>query len=328
MGGSAMPTSSVTKPLVNIAQNNKTSAVPLIESAQAKQARLLSEGGEIAVSPAGRATVTPPMARRGSEVALAAESATPKLAPPKTSILRRADGSAVITMPDYKVSTMLKPQEVNEMIRAGLLRREGNRLVGGENAFGFAAGIEPELDKDGNPTGKFKFNVAKAMLGFAGVSAAKKIAPKLAGKGDDVLYHGAAGKIDKFDNALMRGGNQGKGIYLSNNPSIAKYHSFGAKDRVLEKELGRMPYASEKTTGVVLDVKVKPDANIKKLDYTPSAKEVDALKKQGFDGVDFVDEVVLEEWNPKLHGEYPKKGASRTTMIFDADNVEIKKTAQ
>lgn len=148
--------------------------------------------------------------------------------------------------------------------------------------------------------------------------------PKL-GKESPSLYHGTAKRFDKFDSAMMRGGNQGKSVYLTDNVNIAKYHSFGANDRVLEKELGRMPYSSEKKVGEVLDVQIAPNAKIKTLDYTPTQKEVDKLKAQGYDGITFVDEVALEEWNPKLHGEYPKKGSAKTTMIFDPEKAIIKK---
>lgn len=57
-----------------------------------------------------------------------------------------------------------------------------------ENVFGLTAGFEPELDKDGKPTGKYKFNPAKAAMGFAGMTLANKtglstkILEKLKGK--------------------------------------------------------------------------------------------------------------------------------------------------
>lgn len=157
------------------------------------------------------------------------------------------------------------------------------------------------------------------------LEAGKKKEAALTEAAQKNLYHGTGGRgFAAFDNASMREGNQGKGIYLTSNKDVANYHSFGAQDRALEKELGRMPYANEKKAGQVLDVSIKPGAKIKKLDYTPTAKEVEAIKKQGYDGVDFVDEVVLEEWNTKLHGEYPKKGEARTTMIFDSSSVEVK----
>lgn len=137
------------------------------------------------------------------------------------------------------------------------------------------------------------------------------------------LYHGTAqGGFDKFDNAKMRSGNQGEGIYLTTSPDVAKYSGYAAQIRAFDKANSRMPNLAEQTPGSTLSVAVRPDAKIKKLDYAPTPSEVLALKKEGFDGITFPDDVVREDWNTELHGPYPKKGTAETTVVFDAKSID------
>lgn len=45
-------------------------------------------------------------------------------------------------------------------------------------AAGAMAGIEPEFDEEGKPTGKIGFDLKKALMGMMGMTAAKRLAPK------------------------------------------------------------------------------------------------------------------------------------------------------
>ena len=137
------------------------------------------------------------------------------------------------------------------------------------------------------------------------------------------LYHGTSENgVAKFDNSQMRGGNQGNGVYLTDSSKVADYHSYDAQSRLEDAKNGKMTPYSQQKPGKVEKVFIKPNIKIKVLDKMPTKSEVDALKKEGFDGVRFPDEITREEWNTKRHGDYPSKNEVKTTMIFDAKNVQ------
>lgn len=142
---------------------------------------------------------------------------------------------------------------------------------------------------------------------------------------DGILYHGTATEFTEFDPTKFRGGNQGDGVYLTTSKDIANYHSYSAKDNVLDKRLGRMPKQSEREAGVVLETSLKPGLKIKELNKMPNQRDVEAYKKEGYDAVVFPDEVVREDWNTALQGPYPKNGTAKTTLVFNPANVVVNK---
>lgn len=142
--------------------------------------------------------------------------------------------------------------------------------------------------------------------------------------GDPTLYHGTASRFTEFDPARMRIGNGGYGVYLTSSKDIANYHSYAAKDNVLDKSLGRMPYTNERQAGEILQTQLKPGLKMKEFKKMPEPYQIEAAKKEGYDAISFPDEVIREDWNSDFQGPYPKSGIAKTTVVFDPKNVIIK----
>ncbi len=137
------------------------------------------------------------------------------------------------------------------------------------------------------------------------------------------LYHGTAkgNNFREFDLGLANSGNQGKAIYLTDSPDIANYHSYHAEMSAIDKKTGKSPRMAD-SKGSTLQISIDPNAKIKTLDHTPSPQEVENIKKEGFDGIKFADDVVREDWNTKIMGPYPKSKVHNTTLIFDPKKVQ------
>lgn len=139
----------------------------------------------------------------------------------------------------------------------------------------------------------------------------------------EALYHGTAGDFTEFDTGKMTGGNLGPGVYITNNPQAAKYYSMLAHvDQQFKNSKEQFPNI-KRVPKNVLDISIDPKAKIKKLDYMPTKKEVEAIKNQGFDGIRYPDETfkTTEDFDRKTLGEFPKDPIA--TIVFSAKNVKI-----
>lgn len=219
-----------------------------------------------------------------------------------------------------------KTQKLNSDLK---LIKNGKRPTG--EAMGAMAGIEPELDKDGNPTGKFKFNVAKAMLGFAGVSAAKKIAPKLAGKGDDLIqeakkYKSAEEFVKAHGKPVFSGGSE-----ITKAWSNEKMGGFGSIYRG-RNELGGGIYITDspeyaKTFGSQLtESLLKP--NLKLLDIRETSKVIGSAElnkiKAGFKDYNNYLKNGGEELLPT---DYPNEIVDKIQNVYGGNSTDILKKA-
>lgn len=125
---------------------------------------------------------------------LPASSETKLLTAPKVNGSFKPDGSVLLEMPSQGIKKTLPAQEARELLKAGIIKKEGNKIIGGDNAFGLAAGIEPEYDENGKLKG-YKFDAKKAMLGFAGITMGKKLLPKAKASSKEINSINPTGKI-------------------------------------------------------------------------------------------------------------------------------------
>lgn len=95
-----------------------------------------------------------------------------------------------------------------------------------ESVFGLGAGLEPEIDENGKPTGKYKFNPAKAALGFAGMTVAKKLK-----------------KVPSIKNTeeVLNTVNPTGSISVEYNPAVRAAMKLGKNMTTLDKNLGESP---------------------------------------------------------------------------------------
>jgi hypothetical protein len=129
-----------------------------------------------------------------------------------------------------------------------------------QSMMGGVAGIEPEFDEQGRPTGKIGFSPEKAAMGMAGMTAAKKVLPKLKGQVDDiaqakakgmsfdewvkgqgeVMYHGTSKKFDVFDESKVGSGkgSTSVGTWFTSNMKEAEAIGEGQASltRILQKK--------------------------------------------------------------------------------------------
>lgn len=133
-------------------------------------------------------------------------------------------------------------------------------------------------------------------------------------------FHGTAESFNQFDSGKMTDGNLGKGIYITENEKLAQHYSLLANE---SKQLKAGSLSVDRKPANVLSVEVSPSAKIKSLDHMPSIEEVNAIKKEGYDGISYIDETVnaLGEWDVKQLGLPPEK--PRATIVFDAENVKV-----
>lgn len=136
------------------------------------------------------------------------------------------------------------------------------------------------------------------------------------------LYHGTADSFDKFDTTKMVTGNQGKGIYMTDNPKLAEYYSM---QQTQGKDMRAMKAGSldfpDRRIGEVKEFDISPDVKIKTLKGNPTREEVSKVKSDGYDGVRFEDVLEKEDWDSKLLGKYPDEVKGNTTMLFDDSKI-------
>ena len=129
-------------------------------------------------------------------------------------------------------------------------------------------------------------------------------------------YHGSSAEFDKFDTGKMTSGNLGKGIYLSDNRTAAQYYG-DLSTQSANLKAGDFMSGFPEGKGKILNVNVDPNAKIKTLDKFPSKAEVEAIKKQGFDGINYPD---ATSYRNQEGIPVPK---SRATVMFDDSKVSI-----
>lgn len=158
--------------------------------------------------------------------------------------------------------------------------------------------------------------------------AGKRIGKIETEKNDTTLYHGTSKAFDKFDPTKMRNGNAGKGIYLTDNPVAAKYHSvISASNEANREALKRGEELPQKSTlGKVLRVEIDPKAKIKTFDKMPTPKQIQEAKNEGYHGINYPDILYksAEDWPYDVMGE-EKIVNPKTTVMFDSSKVKIKK---
>ena len=191
--------------------------------------------------------------------------------------------------------------------KAGAAARAGK-----DEAFGGVAGIEPEFDEEGRPTG-LGFSPEKAAAGVLGVAAVKRLGKRksfdewVKGQGE-ALYHGGAKEVSKIDDL----------IYVS--PSKTQAIAFG-RVRGAGKDV------------ITSELYLRPDAKIKEIDFTPgleNKRQIAQAKNEGFDAVSFKemgideqeDQITLAVINPKaiktrsqLKAEWEKAGKKAIDAI-------------
>lgn len=131
------------------------------------------------------------------------------------------------------------------------------------------------------------------------------------------IFHGSASEFDQFDILKAKANsNHGEGIYFSDNRKLAEYYSTIKTKGVDLANASVEDLANLKTRiGNIKEVGLLPSAKIKNMPDNPSQKLIDQAKVDGFDGVKFKDNVIKEDWDPKVLGEMPKNG--NTTLIFN-----------
>ncbi len=143
------------------------------------------------------------------------------------------------------------------------------------------------------------------------------------------VYHGTSKQFDKFDTTKISEGNLGKGIYLTDNQTAAKYHSLLADRKQLVKEVNpkTLKYRDEKL-GEIMDINISKDAKIKEFSKMPTREMVNKARQEGFDGVKYPDTLykTAEDWNFKLLGEM--KETPNTTLLFNSDKIKTKSQLQ
>lgn len=140
------------------------------------------------------------------------------------------------------------------------------------------------------------------------------------------LYHGTALSSDIAQLKPGKSGNRGPGVYLTDNPEAAKYHSYAADQSAQLKSLGgdltKQPVSR---VGKVMRVGLSKDAQIAQLDHAPTPKEVVDLKAQGYHGVTFPENLyaTAEDIPRKLVNPEKMRGAN-TTLMFDNSKLKVK----
>lgn len=135
------------------------------------------------------------------------------------------------------------------------------------------------------------------------------------GKGNK-LYHGTDTEFTDFDVSKMKGANYGKGVYLTDNETLAKYYSTIKTQASDFQRLRGTPEIPERRIGFVKNVEIPKGLKIKTIDADPTQAMIEKAKAEGFDGVKFKDTIDKQDWNSELLGD-PTKQSGNTTVIFD-----------
>jgi hypothetical protein len=138
------------------------------------------------------------------------------------------------------------------------------------------------------------------------------------------LYHGTADDFSAFDPAKQQTGNLGRGVYLTDNELVARYHSHAADRLKAHDAPDAQGVPRDASVKNVLKVALGPDVKIKQLDHMPTPEEVSAAKSAGFDGVRYPDTLYgkAEDWDrAAVGGDNP--GRANTTLIFNPEKAKI-----
>jgi len=148
------------------------------------------------------------------------------------------------------------------------------------------------------------------------------------------VYHGTGEGVsfDKFDTSLAQKGNRGKEVYLTENKVAADWFSkLKSQENFLKTDEFRSGDVSKGVGDFTPNTKefvVPKDAKIKVLDTLPQ-RDADTviaqLKKEGYDGVRFTDDVLdTIEGQPELAEAFVNGKSPKTTIIFNPNILKTK----
>lgn len=150
----------------------------------------------------------------------------------------------------------------------------------------------------------------------------------------ETVYHGTGEsvKFDKFDISKAQNGNRGKEIYLTENKVAAdwfsrlKSQSNFMKTEEFRNGIGNGAIGDFKPN--TMEIVIPRNAKIKVLDKLPqgdSASIISQLKKEGYDGVRFTDDVLNNiEGQIGLNEAFVNGKHPDTTLIFNPDILKTK----
>lgn len=144
------------------------------------------------------------------------------------------------------------------------------------------------------------------------------------GKKSNTLYHGTDTEFTDFDVSKMKSANYGKGVYLTDNETLAKYYSTIKTQASDFQKMRGTPEIPERRVGFVKNVEVPKGLKIKTIEADPTQAMIERAKTEGFDGVKFKDTIDKQDWNSELLGD-PTKQSGNTTVIFDPKKLNKKK---
>jgi len=210
---------------------------------------------------------------------------------------------------------------------------DGLDNLAGINVLNARVWGKPKVSLKGKPALETAPNIPKELQPLAAEARKYKSAEEFVKAQGTPAYHGTGEgvKFDKFDATKAEFGNRGKQIYLTENQVAADWFS------KLKSQTNYLRSDEWKNGGPARGLDFKPNtkefivpknAKIKVLDSLPQQQAeavIAKLKKQGYDGVRFTDDVLNTiEGQPELAKAFVNGKHPATTIMFNPDKLQTR----